>query len=552
MPPEEQRVPLWLEKAEHGLLAAQVLMTRHPEMTDVAGFHCQQAVEKYLKAFLVYKNELFEKTHDLSELLATCGRHETAFAALWDRVVPLTALAVRFRYPGPGDPSPDQIKTAFAAVLETRDLVARLVQAGSTSIPERRCTMAKKTIADVDVKGKRVLMRVDFNVPQDASGTITDDRRIRMALPSIEHVLRSGGRLILASHLGRPEGKDPQADRKWTLAPAAKWLTELLGQEVLFSGQTVGPEAERMVASLKDGQCCLLENVRFHRAEQIKDKDAARDPALRAEKDEFARQLAGMADVYVNDAFGTCHRDNASMLTVPQQMGGKPKVVGFLVEKELQYLGDALNRPQRPFVAILGGKKVSDKIAVIEALLNKCDTVLIGGAMQYTFMLAQGRKTGGSLVEPDKADEARRLMELGGRKLRLPLDIVCASELKKDVETKIVEGDVPDGLSGFDIGPKTIEAYRQIIAGARTVAWNGPMGVFEVPPFDRGTRAIAEALVEATGKGAVTVIGGGDSAAAVEQAGLSEMVTHVSTGGGASLEFMEGRPFKAVEVLDEK
>jgi phosphoglycerate kinase len=412
--------------------------------------------------------------------------------------------------------------------------------------------MAKKTIADVDVKGKRVLMRVDFNVPQDERGTITDDRRIRMAMPSIQHVLKGGGKLILMSHLGRPEGKDRKADQAWTLAPVAKRLSELLGQDVVFSAEAVGPEAERVVSTLKDGQVALLENLRFYEAEQIKDKKAKEDPALKEKKESFAKQLAAFADVYVNDAFGTCHRDNASMLTVPQQMGGKPKVVGFLVQKELQYLGDALNNPKRPFVAILGGKKVSDKIAVIEALLKKCDTVLIGGAMNYTFMLAQGKQTGKSLVEPDKVEEAKRLLQLGGGKLKLPVDVVCAADLKEGIATKTAEGDIPDDLSGFDIGPRTAEEYKKIIAGAKTVVWNGPMGVFETPPFDKGTNAVANTLVEATAKGAITVIGGGDSAAAIEQAGLSDKVSHVSTGGGASLEFMEGKPFKAVEVLDEK
>jgi phosphoglycerate kinase len=411
--------------------------------------------------------------------------------------------------------------------------------------------MAKKTIANVDVKGKRVLIRVDFNVPQDEKGAITDDRRIRMALPTIQHVLKNGGRVILMSHLGRPEGKDRQADAPYTIEPAAKRLGELLGKPVRFAREAVGPEAENAVAGLKDGEALMLENVRFYEAEQIKDKNAKTDPALKEKKESFAKQLAAFGDVYVNDAFGTCHRDNASMLTVPQQMTGKPRVVGFLVEKELKYLGDALNNPKRPFVAILGGKKVSDKIAVIEALLKKCDTVLIGGAMQYTFMLARGVKTGKSLVEPDKVEEARRLLEVGGARLKLPVDVVCAAELKQGVATQVVEGNIPDGLSGFDIGPKTVEEYKKVIAGAKTVAWNGPMGVFETPPFDKGTKAIALALVDATARGAITVIGGGDSAAAIEQAGLTDKVSHVSTGGGASLEFMEGKPFKAVEVLDE-
>ncbi len=411
--------------------------------------------------------------------------------------------------------------------------------------------MAKKTIADVNVKGRRVLMRVDFNVPQDDHGAITDDRRIRMALPSIRSVLERGGRLVLMSHLGRPEGKDPAADRAWTLAPVAKRLTELLGNDVIFVPQCVGPEAQRVVGILRDGQACLLENVRFHKAEQIKDKDAGKDPALKKQKEDFAKQLAELGDVYVNDAFGTCHRDNASMLTVPQQMAGRPRVVGFLVQKELAYLGDALNNPKRPFVAILGGKKVSDKIGVIEALLGKCDHVLIGGAMNYTFMLAAGQKTGNSLVEADKVDEARRLRTLGGDKLKLPVDVVAARELKEGAATQVLDGDIPDGLMGLDIGPKTVEIFRKVIAGAKTIAWNGPMGVFEVKPFDAGTLAVAHALADATPRGAVTVIGGGDSAAAVEQAGLADRMSHVSTGGGASLEFMEGKPFKAVQILDD-
>lgn len=412
--------------------------------------------------------------------------------------------------------------------------------------------MAKKTIADVDVKGKRVLVRVDFNVPQDDKGNITDDRRIRMAMPTIQHVLKGGGRIILMSHLGRPEGKDPKADAPYTMAPVAKRLGELLGQKVTFAPNCVGPEVASIVAGMKDGDCTVLENLRFHAAEQIKDKKAKDDPSLKTQKEGFARQLADLADVYVNDAFGTCHRDNASMLTVPQLMAGKPRVVGFLVQKELQYLGEALNNPKRPFVAIIGGKKVSDKITVIENLLKKCDSVLIGGAMTYTFRLAQGKKVGHSLVEADKLDEAKRLMELGGGKLKLASDVVAATEIKEGIATQVLEGDIPDDLQGLDVGPKTIAEYKQIIAGAKTVAWNGPMGVFEVKPFDKGTYAIADALVEATKKGAITVIGGGDSAAAIEKAGLTDKVSHVSTGGGASLEFMEGKPFKAVDVLDEK
>jgi len=408
--------------------------------------------------------------------------------------------------------------------------------------------MAKKTIADVDVKGKKVLIRVDFNVPQDDDGNITDDARIRKALPTIKHVLDGGGSLILMSHLGRPKG---EPDPKYTLAPAAKRLGELIGTNVIMAPASVGPEVEKIAAGLQPGQVVLLENLRFNKAETIKDKIAKDDAGLRSTKDGFGKQLADMADVYVNDAFGTCHRDNASMLTVPRQMGDKPKVVGFLVQKELQYLGDALNSPKRPFVAILGGKKVSDKIGVIKALLGKCDAVLIGGAMQYTFMLAQGKKTGGSLVEEDKVDMAKELLVVGGEKLKLPVDCVVAAELKEGTETQVCQGDIPNGLQGLDIGPKSVEMYKKIITDARTIAWNGPMGVFEIKPFDVGTFAVADALVEATAKGAISVIGGGDSAAAISQAGLEDKVSHVSTGGGASLEFMEGKSFKAVEVLDE-
>jgi len=320
---------------------------------------------------------------------------------------------------------------------------------------------------------------------------------------------------------------------------------------VIFAPDCVGPEVEKIVAGMTDGQCCLLENVRFHAAETIKDKNAAADPALREQKDNFAKQMAAFADVYVNDAFGTCHRDNASMLTVPQQMAGKPRVVGFLVEKELQYLGEVLDNPQRPFVAILGGKKVSDKIGVIEALLSKCDAVLIGGAMNYTFMLAQGKTVGKSLIEADKVDEAKRLLQLGGDKLRLPADVVAAADLKEGVDTQVIEGDIADNLMGLDVGPKTSEAYAKIIAGAKTVVWNGPMGVFEIKPFDVGTLAVARAVAQATDKGAISVIGGGDSALAVDKAGLSDKMSHVSTGGGASLEFMEGKAFAAVDVLDD-
>jgi len=411
--------------------------------------------------------------------------------------------------------------------------------------------MAKKTVADIDVKGKRVLMRVDFNVPLDDRLRITDDRRITMALPTIRSVLDRGGRLILLSHLGRPEG-DPQKDARFSLAPCARRLSELIGQDVIMVPDCIGPAVAQAVARLNDGQCCMLENVRFHPAEQIKDKEGAKDPAKKENKERFAKQLADLADVYVNDAFGTCHRDNASMLTVPQLMKGKPRVIGFLVQKELKFLGEAMADPKRPFVAILGGAKVSDKIGVIEALLGKCDTVLIGGAMAFTFSAAQGGRVGRSLCERDKTDLARDLIGKAGGKLRLPVDTVCAAAIKEGIATTTVPaGQIPDDLEGLDIGPQTVAAYAQVIARAKTIVWNGPMGKFEVKPFDAGTIAVARAVAEATDAGAISIIGGGDSAAAVEAAGLEDRMTHISTGGGASLEFLEGRPFKPIEILDE-
>ena len=411
--------------------------------------------------------------------------------------------------------------------------------------------MAKKTVADVEVTGKRVLMRVDFNVPLDDDLRITDDRRIARALPTIRNVLERGGRLVLMSHLGRPEG-DPEADARFGLAPCAKRLGELLGQDVVMVPDCIGPVAVQAVDSVQDGQCCMLENLRFHPAETIKDKAAAEDAEKRAAKDRFAQQLVEMADVYVNDAFGTCHRDNASMLTVPKMMTGRPRVIGSLVEKELQFLGNTLADPKRPFVAILGGAKVSDKIGVIEALLGKCDAILIGGAMAYTFSAARGGKVGNSLCELDKTDLAEALMAQAGDKLHLPADTVCAAEIKAGIDTTTVtSGQIPDDQQGLDIGPQTAAAFRDVIAKAKTIVWNGPMGKFEVKPFDVGTIAVAHAVADATNAGAISIIGGGDSAAAVDVAGLEDRMTHISTGGGASLEFLEGKPFKAIEILDE-
>lgn len=397
--------------------------------------------------------------------------------------------------------------------------------------------MAKKTIADVDVAGKTVLMRVDFNVPLDDQGQITDDRRIVMALDSIKSVLDRGGKLILMSHLGRPEGKDPTADAKYSLRPTAVRLGELLGQEVAFAADTVGPEATAKVAELAAGGVLVLENLRFNKGEKKGDA-------------EFAGKLASFADIYCNDAFGTCHRTDASMVAVPEAMGGKPKVVGFLVGREIQYLADAIGNPQRPFVAILGGAKVSDKINVINNLLGVCDKVLIGGAMAYTFALAKGGKIGKSLVEPEKIELARQLIVEGGDKLMLPVDTHCGDDFNANCNKQVVQaGEIPDAFEGLDIGPETAKLYAETVKSAKTVVWNGPMGVFEMPPFDEGTKAVAQAIADSE---AISIIGGGDSAAAIQQLGFADQVSHVSTGGGASLAMLEGQKFAAVELLDEQ
>ena len=396
--------------------------------------------------------------------------------------------------------------------------------------------MAKKTIADIDVAGKKVFMRVDFNVPLDDSLSITDDRRIEMAVPSIKSVLDRGGSLILASHLGRPKG---QSKPELSLAPAAKRLGELLNVEVQLAADTIGDDAKAKAAGLEPGQVLLLENLRFHLGEKSGDA-------------EFAGVLASMADIYCNNAFGTCHRTDASMVGVPQAMEGKPRVVGMLVAKEIQYLADTISSPTRPFLAILGGAKVSDKINVIKNLISICDKILIGGAMAYTFSLAEGGSVGGSLVEPDKVDLAKELLEAGGDKILLPVDTMIADKPSSDAKTDVVKsGEIPDGFEGFDIGPETSKLYAAEIANAKTVVWNGPMGMFEVKPFDEGTNHVAKAIAAATSAGATSIIGGGDSAAAIEQMGLAEQVSHVSTGGGASLAMLEGKDFAAVNLLDD-
>lgn len=397
--------------------------------------------------------------------------------------------------------------------------------------------MAKKTIADVEVAGKTVLMRVDFNVPLDDGGRITDDRRIREALPSIQSVVNRGGKLILMSHLGRPEGKDPAADAKFSLRPAAERLAELLGKKVEFAKDTIGPDAKAKAAALKNGDVLVLENVRFNKGEKKGNPD-------------YVQALAALGDIYCNDAFGTAHRSEGSMVGVPRAMGHKPKVSGFLVEKEIRYLSEVISHPERPFVAIIGGAKVSDKINVIQNLLQICDKVLIGGAMAYTFSLAKGGKVGKSRVEPDKVELAKQLMANGGNKLLLPVDTHCGDKFSPDCNKVVVPaGQIPDDYEGLDIGPKTAEMYANEVKTARTVVWNGPMGVFEMPPFDAGTRTVAQAIADS---GATSIIGGGDSAAAIQQLGFADRVTHVSTGGGASLEMLEGHKFEAVELLDEK
>jgi phosphoglycerate kinase len=394
--------------------------------------------------------------------------------------------------------------------------------------------MAKKTVNSVDVKGKRVLMRVDFNVPLEGS-RITDDRRIRQALPTIRNVIDRGGRLILMSHLGRPKG-GPEA--KYSLKPAADKLREMLGKDVKFASDSIGPEVEKLANELKDGDVLLLENLRFHKEEEKNDPN-------------FAKQLAKHGDIYVNDAFGTAHREHASTFGAAQVLAGKPRVIGSLIEKELKFLGDSISNPKRPFVAILGGAKVSDKINVIEQLLTKADMLLVGGAMAYTFFLAQGKEVGKSLVERDKVELAKQLLAKAGGKIKLPVDTVVSDKMSDDAVTRIVEGNIPADLEGFDIGPKTRELYKAEVARAKTIVWNGPMGVFEKKPFAEGTRAIAQAVADATAKnGAISIIGGGDSAAAVEQMGLADKVSHVSTGGGASLEFLENGHFTTLDILD--
>ena len=392
--------------------------------------------------------------------------------------------------------------------------------------------MPKKTINDVDVTDKTVIMRVDFNVPI-RDGNILDDRRIEMALPSINSVIDRNGKLILISHLGRPKG---EFNESFSLNPIAVRLGELAGRPVAFADDCVGDAATTNAADLEPGEMLVLENLRFHKEEKSGDVG-------------FARQLARMADVYCNNAFGTCHREHASMVALPNAMENKPCVVGSLVEKEIRFLKDAIQSPARPFVAVLGGAKVSDKITVIENLLNVCDQILVGGAMAFTFVLARGGKIGKSMVEPDKLELASRLMDIGQGKLLLPVDVHCGDQFSADCNKVICPIDqIPDEMIGLDIGPESATRFGDVLAVARTVVWNGPMGVFEMPPFDRGTQAVAQAIADSQ---ATSIIGGGDSAAAISLMGFENDVTHVSTGGGASLAMLEGKSLTSIEILDE-
>lgn len=434
--------------------------------------------------------------------------------------------------------------------------------------------MNKKTVRDVDVKGKKVLVRCDFNVPLDENGNITDENRIMGALPTIKYLMEHGAKVILCSHMGKPhniftEGfgltkkekkavealppeqqaaakaeyvekakkKDP---KKFTLKPVADRLNELLDGKVAFASDVVGKSAQEKVAALKDGECVLLENTRFEAGEE-------------KNSEELCKKLSEFCDVYVNDAFGTAHRAHATTAGIVQYGFAPVAVSGFLIEKELKFLGGAVENPVRPFVAILGGAKVSDKIEVIKSLIDKCDCLIIGGGMAYTFRKALGFKVGNSLLEEDKIELAKELMAKAEEKkvkLLLPVDNVIADNFSNDANTQVVEGDIPDGWEGLDIGPKTIALYSAEIAKAKTVVWNGPMGVFEMEKFAVGTKAVAQALAD--NKDAVTIIGGGDSAAAVTQLGFADKVTHISTGGGASLEYLEGKVLPGIACLNDK
>ena len=394
--------------------------------------------------------------------------------------------------------------------------------------------MNKKTVKDIDLRGKKVFVRCDFNVPMDENQNITDNTRIKAALPTIKYLLEQNCKIILASHLGRPKG---EVKPEYSLKPVAKELSKLLGKEVIMANDVIGEDATTKAENLKEGEILLLENVRFHKEETDNDP-------------EFAKKLASMAEIFVNDAFGTAHRAHASTTGIADYI---PGVSGFLIEKELKFLGNAVNNPERPFVAILGGAKVSDKIGVIDSLLDKVDTLMIGGGMAYTFFKAQGYNVGNSLCEVEKTGLALEAMEKAkekGVKLLLPIDTKIGKEFKPDTESKTVAWtEIPDEWEGFDIGEKTIEMFKNELKNAKTVIWNGPLGLFEFDQFAIGTNEIAKTLAELD---ATTIIGGGDSAAAVEKAGLADKMTHISTGGGASLEFLEGKKLPGIECLQDK
>jgi 3-phosphoglycerate kinase len=394
--------------------------------------------------------------------------------------------------------------------------------------------MNKKTIEDIDVAGKKVIVRVDFNVPLDANGKITDDKRIVGALPTIKYLVDKGAKTILVSHLGRP--KDGFED-KYSMKPTAVRLGELLGKEVIMAKDVIGEDAKAKAAALKSGEVLMLENVRFHKEE------TKNNP-------EFAKELASMAEIYVNDAFGTAHRAHASTAGLADYL---PAVCGYLIKKEIEFMGKALANPDRPFVAILGGAKVSDKIAVIENLIDKVDTLIVGGGMAYTFLKAKGYNIGTSICEDDKVELAKSLLEKAAAKgvnLLIPVDNVIAKEFNNDSEKQVVASDsMLDGWMGMDIGPATIKLFSDAIKSAKTVVWNGPMGVFEFANFATGTKEVAKAVAES---GSISIVGGGDSAAAVEQLGFADKITHISTGGGASLEFLEGKVLPGIDVLLNK
>ncbi|MFO0876799.1 MAG: phosphoglycerate kinase [Gemmataceae bacterium] len=409
--------------------------------------------------------------------------------------------------------------------------------------------MAKKTVHDLgSLQGKKVLVRVDFNVPLDEAGHVSNDRRILGALPTLKHLLDKGAALVVMSHLGQPEGEAGTAEfrqknARLAMGRVAERFEQLLGRKVVKASEVVGASVAEAAGKLQPGEVLLLENLRFHPGEKSKDST-------------FARDLASLADVYVNDAFGTCHRTDASMLAVPVAARGKPRVVGLLVAKELDILDKLLSSPGRPMLGLLGGAKVSDKIGFIKSLLGRVDKVLIGGAMSYLFMKAQGRSIGTSFCETKAKDGAKtplqlaqEILELGKGKIVLPIDHLVVTDIKAPGTAKVVEGDIPEGYAGVDIGPKTIALYQEEIGKAATVVWNGPMGKFEDEPFSKGTRTIAETLAASKG---TTVVGGGETAEAVEEFGLADKMTHVSTGGGAFLEYVEGTPFKALAEIDEK